>query len=73
MGIVGILMHSSKDEIEGDEELAASSGSGVSRGRRYSPVVAHDNDRAVLEMSSIDPRSSSSTQDHKYSLSFLPS
>ncbi|PHU28489.1 Cation-chloride cotransporter 1 [Capsicum chinense] len=58
-------MHSSKDEIEGDEEFAASSGSGVSRGRRYSPVVAHDNDRAVLEMSSIDPRSSSSTQDHK--------
>ncbi|KAK4709854.1 hypothetical protein R3W88_004367 [Solanum pinnatisectum] len=30
------------------------------RGRKYSPIVAHDNDRAVLEMSSIDPRSSSS-------------
>ncbi|KAK6796334.1 hypothetical protein RDI58_004035 [Solanum bulbocastanum] len=59
-------MHSNRDkeemnsggEIEGggDENEFPS----AVRGRKYSPVVAHDNDRAVLEMSSIDPRSSSS-------------
>ncbi|XP_004231552.1 cation-chloride cotransporter 1 isoform X1 [Solanum lycopersicum] len=60
-------MHSNRDkeemdsggEIEGvgDENEFPSS---AVRGRKYSPVVAHDSDRAVLEMSSIDPRSSSS-------------
>ncbi|KAL7211307.1 hypothetical protein ACSBR2_014226 [Camellia fascicularis] len=30
-------------------------------GRKYRPVVAHDNDRAVLEMSSLDPGSASSS------------
>lgn len=72
-------MHSNRDkeemdsggEIEGvgDENEFPSS---AVRGRKYSPVVAHDSDRAVLEMSSIDPRSSSSPyskQDLKYTLS----
>ncbi|XP_059668408.1 cation-chloride cotransporter 1 [Cornus florida] len=46
-----------KAEIEGSEDNAVPSRKG--RGRKYSPVVAHDNDRAVLEMSSLDPESSS--------------
>lgn len=67
-------MHSNRDKEDmdgggdgGDENEFPS----AVRGRKYSPVVAHDNDRAVLEMSSIDPRSSSSPyskQDLKYSL-----
>ncbi|KAA8519391.1 hypothetical protein F0562_013647 [Nyssa sinensis] len=49
-------------EIEGsdDNEFPASQG----RGRKYRPVVAHDNDRAVLEMSSVDPGSSSASFPH---------
>nr|XP_009804713.1 PREDICTED: cation-chloride cotransporter 1 isoform X1 [Nicotiana sylvestris] len=58
-------MHSNRDkeemdgggEIEGADENEFAPGSSRG-GRKYSPVVAHDNDRAVLEMSSIDPRSS---------------
>ncbi|KAA8514853.1 hypothetical protein F0562_018032 [Nyssa sinensis] len=44
-------------EIEGsdDNEFPSSQ----RRGRKYRAVVAHDNDRAVLEMSSLDPGSSS--------------
>ncbi|KAL8507353.1 hypothetical protein ACS0TY_018048 [Phlomoides rotata] len=47
-------------EIE-TEDNEFSSGRGLG-GRKYTPVFAHDNDRAVLEMSSIDPsvRASSS-------------
>ncbi|XP_015066751.1 cation-chloride cotransporter 1 isoform X1 [Solanum pennellii] len=60
-------MHSNRDkeemdsggEIEGGGDENEFPSSAV-RGRKYSPVVAHDSDRAVLEMSSIDPRSSSS-------------
>ncbi|KAL7606912.1 hypothetical protein Lser_V15G14552 [Lactuca serriola] len=46
-------------EIEGsdDEDMASSARQG---GGSYGPVVAHDNDPVVLEMSSIDPGSSSS-------------
>lgn len=46
-------------EAADDNEFAAGRGLG---GRQYRPVFAHDNDRAVLEMSSIDPiaRASSS-------------
>lgn len=33
-------------------------------GRKYSPVVAHDNDSAVIEMSSVRPGSSSSLPNH---------
>ncbi|KAE9461446.1 hypothetical protein C3L33_06657, partial [Rhododendron williamsianum] len=49
-------------EIEGtdDNEFASSSSSkgvGLGVGRKYRPVVAHDTDRAVLEMSSLDPSS----------------
>ncbi|KAM3284633.1 Cation-chloride cotransporter 1 [Capsicum baccatum] len=33
-------------------------------GRKYSPVVAHDNDSAVVEMTSIRPGSSSSLRNH---------
>lgn len=36
------------------EDNEFSSGRGLG-GRKYSPVFAHDHDRAVLEMSSIDP------------------
>ncbi|KAM7500503.1 hypothetical protein LguiA_024917 [Lonicera macranthoides] len=39
------------EDIEGSETQAG-------RGRKYRPVVAQDNDRAVLEMSSMDPDSS---------------
>lgn len=48
-------------EIETAEDNEFSSGRGLG-GRKYRPVFAHDNDRAVLEMSSIDPnvRASSS-------------
>lgn len=42
----------------GDEELHQQQQQGR---RKYSPVVAHD--RAVLEMSTIDPGSSSSSRD----------
>ncbi|CAK9156101.1 unnamed protein product [Ilex paraguariensis] len=47
-------------EIEGsdDNEIPTTHGR---VGRKYSPVVAHDSDRAVLEMSSLDPESSSSS------------
>ncbi|GER26049.1 cation chloride cotransporter, partial [Striga asiatica] len=41
-------------EIEASEENEFSSGRGLG-GRKYRPVFAHDHDRAVLEMSSIDP------------------
>lgn len=41
------------EDIEGSERQAG-------RGRKYRPVVAQDNDRAVLEMSSMDPDSSPS-------------
>lgn len=46
-------------EIEGsdDDDMASSARQG---GGSYGPVVAHDNDPVVLEMSSIDPGSSSS-------------
>lgn len=41
-------------EIETLEDNEFSSGRGLG-GRKYRPVFAHDHDRAVLEMSSIDP------------------
>ncbi|WMV14097.1 hypothetical protein MTR67_007482 [Solanum verrucosum] len=59
-------MHSNRDKEEMDSGGEIEGGGDENefpsavRGRKYSPVVAHDNDRAVLEMSSIDPRSSSS-------------
>ncbi|XP_006359094.1 cation-chloride cotransporter 1-like isoform X1 [Solanum tuberosum] len=59
-------MHSNQDKEEMDSGGEIEGGGDENefpsaiRGRKYSPVVAHDNDRAVLEMSSIDPRSSSS-------------
>lgn len=39
-------------------------------GRKYSPVVAHDSDSAVIEMTYVRPGSSSSLPNHdlKYSL-----
>ncbi|KAL8045599.1 hypothetical protein ABFS82_08G126900 [Erythranthe guttata] len=48
-------------DIETSEDNEFSSGRGVG-GRKYRPVFAHDHDRAILEMSSIDPgvRASSS-------------
>ncbi|XAR59369.1 hypothetical protein NMG60_11015188 [Bertholletia excelsa] len=46
-------------EISDENEFPPSHGG---RGtRQYRPVVAHDNDRAVLEMSSLDPGSSSAS------------
>ncbi|XP_049382693.1 cation-chloride cotransporter 1 isoform X1 [Solanum stenotomum] len=59
-------MHSNRDKEEMDSGGEIEGGGDENefpsavRGRKYSPVMAHDNDRAVLEMSSIDPRSSSS-------------
>ncbi|GFS46247.1 cation-chloride co-transporter 1 [Actinidia rufa] len=47
-------------EIEGSDDNEFASPQGVRGGRKYRPVVAHDNDRAVVEMSSLDPGSSSS-------------
>ncbi|KAH6757469.1 hypothetical protein C2S51_038812, partial [Perilla frutescens var. frutescens] len=48
-------------EIEAADDNEFTAGRGLG-GRQYRPVFAHDNDRAVLEMSSIDPsvRASSS-------------
>ncbi|KAG8365656.1 hypothetical protein BUALT_Bualt18G0128700 [Buddleja alternifolia] len=48
-------------EIDTSDDNEVSSGRGAG-GRKYRPVFAHDHDRAVLEMSSIDPvdRASSS-------------
>ncbi|KAH6776713.1 cation-chloride co-transporter 1 [Perilla frutescens var. hirtella] len=48
-------------EIEAADDNDFTAGRGLG-GRQYRPVFAHDNDRAVLEMSSIDPsvRASSS-------------
>lgn len=57
-------------DIEGaDEEFP-----GRISGRKYRPVVA--NDRAVLQMSSMDPGSSSATDtfsNHEPSLQYIPS
>ncbi|CAH9141461.1 unnamed protein product [Cuscuta epithymum] len=47
-------------DIEGSEDNAVFSPGSLGRSK-YRPVVAHDNDRAVLEMSSIDLGSSSSS------------
>ncbi|KAM7524841.1 hypothetical protein LguiA_014743 [Lonicera macranthoides] len=48
------------EEIEGGSSEDNEFGSGRG-GRKYRPVVAHDNDRAVVEMSSLDPSGSSSS------------
>ncbi|KAL3631580.1 Protein ccc1 [Castilleja foliolosa] len=47
-------------EIEALDENEFSSGRGLG-GRQYRPVFAHDHDRAVLEMSTIDPTSQPSS------------
>ncbi|KAK6154836.1 hypothetical protein DH2020_009084 [Rehmannia glutinosa] len=47
-------------EIEAVDENEFSSGRGLG-GRKYRPVFAHDHDRAVLEMSSIDPSAGASS------------
>lgn len=50
-------------EKEGDEsEFRAE------RGKKYHPVVAQDNDRAVLEMSSLDRSTSASSSDSNISM-----
>lgn len=48
------------EEIEGGSSEDNEFGSGRG-GRKYRPVVAHDNDRAVVEMSCLDPSGSSSS------------
>ncbi|KAL6991632.1 Protein ccc1 [Sarracenia purpurea var. burkii] len=48
-------------EIEGSDDNEFPRSHVGLGGRKYWPVVAHDNDRAVLEMSSLDPGSSSSS------------
>lgn len=45
-------------EAGDDNEIAAGRGLG---GRQYRPVFAHDSDRAVLEMSAIDPTARASS------------
>ncbi|CAA2980823.1 cation-chloride cotransporter 1 isoform X1 [Olea europaea subsp. europaea] len=52
--------NSNVEEIESSDDNEISSGMGVG-GRKYRPVFAHDHDRAVLEMSSIDPGDASSS------------
>lgn len=47
-------------EIEAAEDNDFAAGRGLG-GRQYRPVFAHDNDRAVLEMASIDPSSRASS------------
>lgn len=56
------------EDIEGSETQAG-------RGRKYRPVVAQDNDRAVLEMSSMDPDSShpSPLPNRSQSMKLVPS
>lgn len=49
-------------EIEAADDNDFSAGRGLG-GRQYRPVFAHDNDRAVLEMSSIDPSIRASSSD----------
>ncbi|KAI3466863.1 hypothetical protein Pfo_023526 [Paulownia fortunei] len=49
-------------EIEPSDDNEFSSGRGLG-GRKYRPVFAHDHDRAVLEMSSIDPSVRASSSD----------
>ncbi|XP_047311782.1 cation-chloride cotransporter 1-like [Impatiens glandulifera] len=48
-------------DIEGSDDNDLPSSSSQGRGRKYRPVVAHDDDRAVVEMSSIDLGSSSAS------------
>ncbi|XP_075489037.1 cation-chloride cotransporter 1 [Primulina tabacum] len=50
-------------DIETSDDNEFSSGRGGAGGRKYRPVFAHDQDRAVLEMSSIDPSSVASSSD----------
>lgn len=49
-------------DLETSDDIEFSSGRGAGA-RKYRPVFAHDQDRAVLEMSSIDPRSGASSSD----------
>ncbi|KAL8108460.1 cation-chloride cotransporter 1-like [Apium graveolens] len=52
--------------MDNEEEIEAVSNQREFRiGRKYSPVVAQDSDRAVVEMSSLDPGSSSSSMNVK--------
>lgn len=44
-----------------ENDFPSSHGRGVVGGRRYVPVVAHDNDRAVLEMSSLESAAAASS------------
>lgn len=44
-----------------ENDFPSSHGRGVVGGRRYAPVVAHDNDRAVLEMSSLESAAAASS------------
>lgn len=44
-----------------ENDFPSSHGRGVGGGRRYAPVVAHDNDRAVLEMSSLESAAAASS------------
>lgn len=53
-----------------DNDFPSSQGRGVG-GRRYAPVVAHDNDRAVVEMSSLE--SAAATASSSSSSSPFPS
>ena len=53
----------------GDIESAEEEFPGRIGARKYRPVVA--NDRAVLQMSSIDPGSSSSSADHQASRQYF--
>lgn len=50
-------------EKEGDD-----SEFGVGRGKKYRPVVAQDNDRSVLEMSSFERSNSASSTDSSLSM-----
>ncbi|XP_059666114.1 cation-chloride cotransporter 1-like [Cornus florida] len=49
------MMDNGEIESSDDNEVETSQ----TRGRKYRPVVAHDKDHAILEMSSLDPGSSS--------------
>lgn len=53
--------------MDTDEEIEAAPNQREFRiGRKYSPVVAQESDRAVVEMSSLDPGSSSSSNSLKW-------
>ncbi|MCE5166699.1 Protein ccc1 [Datura stramonium] len=61
-----MLSNQNREAMESGEEIEIADENEFPSvmGRKYSPVVAHDNDSAVVEMTSFRPGSSSSLPEH---------